>query len=295
MKKFTFILAAALFCGSFTAFAQDDEVKIERSMDDHLNPQFSFQDDYMYYAIYLGEDTREKMGVKDDQFVYIGADDAAGRPLQVWSNTFTFNDPLGINSFGVAGDFMSVEVGDGGWSGLGYHVDANNPIDLSKIGDDYHFRFAVRSFNEADIEFYLTDLEGHEAKLALGDEGFNDDEAIGNFERDGEWYTVDVPMSYLADQFEFSLKGASEYKDKNLLCLLGGGEEGTQIDYDAVFFYGPKNSTSGVKEIESIESKNAPLYIYTADGKAVSEAYAKANKGMYIVKQGNKTKKVVID
>lgn len=101
MKKFTSILMAALFCGSMTAFAQDDDIKV--------SPAFN-----------------------DDQYVYLGADADAGRNLYVWDNTFNFLTSSGTNSFGVPGGYLSLQVGNAGWSGLGYNIVSISLIKLVK-------------------------------------------------------------------------------------------------------------------------------------------------------------------
>ena len=178
------------------------------------------------------------------------------------------------------------------WSGLGYNIAAANPIDLSGITSDYTFHIALNSTSSESFDFYLTDGNGKEAHLVFGKSAFGDNEPVADFERDGEWYNIDVPMEYLEDNFGFSFNGASSYADKNILCLLGGGTAGTTINYDAVFFYGPKTSTgvAGVKDNTTAEKA-----YYTLSGSKVSADFAKANKGVYVVKQGDESKKIVVE
>ena len=291
MKHFTSILAAALLCGTaMPSFAQDDEVRVTPSIDqDTFEPSFQFSADDHYYTIYLDEET-QAANLKDDQVTYIGADGDQGRNLWIWAGGSTFLDPSGTNSFGVPGNYMSYRVGTDGWSGLGYNIDATHPVDLSGIGDDYTFHIALMSTSKETVEFYLTDLDGHEANLVFGQTAYDGKEPVADFNRDGEWYNIDIPMTYLEDNFGFSFKNAKEYKDKNILCVLAGGVEGTVINYDAVFFYGPKTST-GVDGVFSGDS-NARKEVFTIGGTKVSSDYAKANKGVYVVKQGNSVKKV---
>lgn len=292
MKKSTFFLVAALFCGSLSTFAQDDEIRITPATDpDTFEPAFTFNKDYKYYGILLDDETKEA-NLTDDQYVYIGADAAEGRNLYIWDSSSTFVEPSGVNSFGVPGGYLAYQVGTDGWSGLGYNINADKSYDLSGINDEYTFHMALMSTGKDPVDFYLTDGQGREAHLVVGDAAAFDHDAVFNIERDGEWYSIDIPMTYLEDNFGLSFKKDTEYKDKNILCLLAGGNKGFTINYDAIFFYGPKNSTSGVKEI-NVAEKNAPVSVYTVDGKQVSKQFAKANKGMYIVKQGAETKKVV--
>lgn len=302
MKKFTLLLAAALFCGGMSAFAQDDEdITISAAQDAAGNPLFTFDDDMMYYVIELDDETKAAK-LKTGQYVYIGPDDDEGRPLYVWqqsgNNTIAFRKTNGEkNSFGVPDAFKACTALPFGWTGMGYNVKAGSPIDLSGITDEFTFHFAVKTKTTQSVDFYLTDGsaanggKGRTAHLVLGSKKYGTDEAVGDFPRDDKWYNVDVPMTYLEDNFGLSFKNAKEYQDRNLLSVLIGTSNGNRLDYDAVFFYGPKGSTAGVKEV-NVTNGNVPVSVYTMDGKRVTEQYAVANKGVYIVKQGNKTKKV---
>lgn len=296
MKKFTFLLTAALFCGSMATFAQDDEISITPSIDpDEFEPTFKISEKNDYYVIYLDDETQSQLN--DDQLIYIGPDADAGRNLWIWDGKSGFAEtPSGNNSFDVPGNYMSYVVGDAGWSGLGYNFAADaTPMNLSGINDDYKFHIALKSTGKDAVDFYLTDGSGHEAHLVFGDKAFDGKEPVANFDRDGEWYNIDIPMTYLEDNFGLSFKKDTEYKDKNILCLLAGGNQGFTIDYDAIFFYGPKGTGTGIKDVTANTTTNAAAEYYTIDGKKVSTTTAKANKGVYIVKQGNNTKKVVID
>lgn len=302
MKKFTLLLAAALFCGSMSVFAQDDEdIVISPAQDDAGNPLFTFDDDMMYYVIELDDETKTAH-LKDNQYVYIGPDEEAGRPLYVWpqngNNTIAFRATNGEkNSFGVPDAFKACVALPFGWTGMGYNVKKGFPINLSGITNEFTFHFAVKSNTTQSVDFYLTDGtavnggKGRTAHLVLGSKKYGNDEPVGDFPRDDKWYNVDVPMTYLEDNFGLTFKNAKEYQDRNLLSVLIGTTSGNRLDYDAVFFYGPKESIAGVKEVNAAKA-NAPLLVYTMDGKRVTEQYAVANKGVYIVKQGDKTKKV---
>ena len=291
MKKFTSILAAALVCGSLSANAQNG-FTIKPAIDSEtFEPTFKFSKENKYYAVVLDDETRAA-NIDDDQYVYVGPDADNGRNLWIWDGKSKFLENLSDNnSFNVPGNYMAYQCGDAGWSGLGYNVAKANPIDLSGITSEYTLHMALKSTDDDTFELYFTDMNDHQANLVFGKTAYDDKDAIGDFKRDGEWYNIDIPMSYLEDNFGFSFKGASQYCDKNLLCVLAGGRESATICYDAVFFYGPKNST-GVNGINASES-NAAKSFYTISGEKVSEAYANANKGIYIEKQGNVTKKII--
>lgn len=291
MKKFTSILMAALFCSSMTTFAQDDDIKVSPAFNEDFEPTFTFNKEYKYYGIFLDDETKNA-NLTDAQYVYLGADSEAGRNLYVWENTFNFLTTSGTNSFGVPGGYLSLQVGNAGWSGLGYNINASTEYDLSGIDDDYTFHIAVSSTGKDPINFQLNDGTGHAANIVLGDKALDGNEPVANFDRDGEWYNIDIPMTYLEDNFGFSFKKDKAYKDNNIFVVLAGGNAGFTFNYDAVFFYGPSVST-GIKNITANKGSQAPTEYYTTDGKKVTKAQAKAVKGIYLVKENGKTKKVV--
>lgn len=297
MKKFTYLLMAALFCGSFTASAQDDEVKVTPAFNDDFEPTFQFSNDCKYYAIFLDEETKAA-NLSDDQYVYIGAEEEAGRHLYVWNETYSFNTPSGTNSMNIPEGYLSLKVGNAGWSGLGYAND--NPIDLSGITSDYTLHFAIKSTSAESFDFKFGDgtydekgeKSNNPADIVLGSKAFDKSEPVADFTRDGEWYNIDIPVSYLEDNFGLSLSKNKFFKG-NILSILAGGVAGTVVDFDAVFFYGPKNTSStGISEVAAGTQSGKKEY-FTADGKQVSEAQAKAAKGLYIVKQNGSAKKIV--
>lgn len=297
MKKFTYLLMAALFCGSFTASAQDDEVKVTPTFNDDFEPNFKFNKDYKYYGILLDDETREA-NLTDDQYVYIGPDQDAGRNLWVWEDTYSFNTPSGQNSFGIPDAYISLKVGSIGWSGLGYAND--NPIDLSGITNEYTLHFAIKSTSNESFDFKFADGSYNEAgngknnpaDIVLGDKAYDGKEPVANFKRDGEWYNIDIPVSYLEDNFGLNFS-KNKYFIGNILSILAGGIAGTVVDYDAVFFYGPKNSSTGIKNVQA-EKQNGEAQYFTIDGKQVTATLSKALKGLYIVKQNGKAKKVIL-
>ena len=168
MNKFTSIIAAAIVCGSISANAQD--IKVSPAFDDNFEPTFKFNSDYKYYGIYLDDDTKAA-NLSDDQYVYIGADDNAGRHLYVWNETYTFNTPSGVNSFGVPDSYISLKVGNVGWSGLGYAND--NPMDLTDITSDYTLHLAIKSTSKQTFIFKLADgkINGGETAMDVASIG----------------------------------------------------------------------------------------------------------------------------
>lgn len=247
MKKTLLIAAMAL---SSLAINAADGISITPATNDDFEPTFSFNASNDYYVIYLGDETKASYAsaVPTDNYIYIGPDADNGRNLWVWSDTYTAGSTDGVNSFGTPGEYMAWKVGSVGWSGLGYNIAAANPIDMSRVGEDYTLHFAVKSSSKETFDFEFIDGNKHEVHIVLGTSAYEGHAAVGDFERDGEWYNVDVPMSYLADQFEFDLSGASKYADVNYFVVLAGFESGTEVAYDAVMYYGP-HKTSGINAV----------------------------------------------
>ena len=225
----------------------DDNVKVS----DAKTAPFTFSTQERYYAVFLDETTRQRAGIAAADFVNLG-DNGGSQNSYNWAGTYTYADITGQNSFGVTGNYVSLVVGDQGWSGLGYNVNAaQGDLDLSAINQDYSFHMAVKSTSTKTLYFYLTDGQGHTARILLGDEwwtevpqGAGDQHRfipVANFKRDGEWHNIDIPMSYLTAKYGLNFSTDTDY-DGNIFCVMAGGTAGTDVAFDAVFFHGPKDS-----------------------------------------------------
>ena len=212
---------------------------------------YTFKADEKYYAVFLDEQTRKNAGIADADFVNLG-DNGTSQNSYNWEGTFNYADVAGTNSFGITGNYVALEVGTKGWSGFGYNVNAaQGDLDLSGITRDYSLHMAVKSNSQQTFNLYFTDGHGHTAKIILGNEwyvevpqGANDQHKfipIANFERNGEWHNIDIPMSYLISKFGLDFSTATDF-DGNIFCINAGGVAGTDIAFDAVFFHGPRDS-----------------------------------------------------
>ncbi len=215
------------------------------------NAPYEFKDGEKYYAIFLDEQTLRKAGISANNFVNLG-DNGGSQNSYNWNNTFSYADQTGENSFGVTGNYVALIVGDQGWSGLGYNVNAaQGNLDLSGINQDYSLHMAVKSTSDKTLYFYICDGQGHLARIILGDDfwtevpqGAADQHRfvpIANFERNGQWHNIDIPMSYLTSKFGLNFSRDTDY-DGNLFCVMAGGTAGTDVAFDAVFFHGPADS-----------------------------------------------------
>lgn len=219
---------------------KDSTVVADIRITDAATEPYKFSSDNKYYAIYIDETTR-KANIADANYVNCG-DNGSSQNSYVWENTFTYGDVVGQNSFGVEGGYLDLVVTDKGWSGMGYNVDATKgDLDLSCINKDYTLHLALKSTSKESFDIYITDGQNHTAHLVLGEKAMDGHSPIGNFRRDGKWHNIDVPMSYLQSQYGINFNKDTDYSG-NLLCMLCGGVEGTELGYDALFFYGPKDS-----------------------------------------------------
>lgn len=314
MKKTLLSAAIALLCGN-AALAQDYTYQFTPAVVNRV-AQFQFNDDYKYFAIAMGDNTK-KTYIKDDakQYQYIGVDDYnCGFDWWTAANTKTLS--AGSNSFGIKDSYMYYQAKKTDYMGFGYRIfdvtNAENPedekpavIDLSSIPADYKLHLSLKCDNDAQVMIKFMDGykgddpeypdadEAHTAVLLFADEAWDDTEPVCNFNRNGDFQNIDIPLSVLKDEYGYDLQKYGKLTDQNMMTVEVNGA-GAKIAWDAVFFYGPQSSITGIKDIQK-ENVSAPLQVYTLDGKVISKEAAAAQKGIYIVRQGNKSKKVVID
>ena len=259
MKKS--LLTAAFLLTNVALFAQ--EITIQPSLDENGNPQFTFSPDESYFLIQLEDEQKNEAislyGLSESNFLWMGADSDHGRNIWSWSNTIVWEDSSADNCFGGLGGYQAWRVANGvGWSGLGYNVSKDFPMDLHWIDSDYALHIALRTNTTQSIDLYLTDGNKTEAHLVFGQSAYDGKVAIGDFPRDGKWYDIDIPMTWLEDQFEFTFDGATEYGNFNYLCALIGKKPGEGIDFGACFFHGPKCPATSVLVNDDATAIQAP-------------------------------------
>ena len=253
----------------------DDEVVVTDVTDPTANP-FQFSDNYKYYALYVDAETRQA-NMPDERYVNCG-DNGGSQNSWNWSDTFVYTDVTGPNSFGVENGYIGLGVvGTEGWSGLGYNVNAETgDLDLSCLNNDYRLHFAVRSQSTATLDFIVNDGSGHAAHIVMGTTPFVDNgvsrKPVANFKRDGKWHSFDISMAYLRKNFGLDFRNATDY-DGNLFVILAGGDPTTQLDYDAVFFYGPKDSKPNGDDaqfditVTKVDNPSANPFQFAADNR----------------------------
>ena len=168
--------------------------------------------------------------------------DDTNKFLYVWDNTFTTGTPSGLNFYGQSEGWVSLVVGNVGWSGAGYNAGAGaTAIDLTDMynnPDDYVFHIAFKS-SQANSSYLLIFADGaSEAKICIGPTAFVDAgvsyEPYANFTRDNEWHAIEIPAKKFR---ELGLFYNTAFNDVNVFAFLAGGTAGTTLDFDAAFFY----------------------------------------------------------
>lgn len=289
MKKFT-LLAASCFM-ALAAAAQTSYVTPATNIDGDAT--FDFNGTTNYVILYASEDEVDALGetkiLKNESPTELDG----ARPVYIWENTYTGGEGEGFNSFGGSG-YMSFVVGNVGWSGLGHCgvVDATKELDgfdLSMLkSGKWYLHMAMKDAGSIHATHNIG--VGPEASgcFALGETKTEAKyELIGDFERDGEWYNIDIPVDVLVDLGLDLTKCTDKYAG-NVLTFLSGGATGAQLNYDAVFFYQKKADATGINQVKADNNKvNA---IYTVNGMQVKDM---SKLGLYIQKTANGVKKVL--
>lgn len=147
--------------------------------------------------------------------------------------TFVAGPMEGTNSFGKSGegeDFISLIVNTVGWSGAALNVSGETPIDLTPVSneDKYYLHLAIRDKDYITHVPYQLTINGKILKLGkLADGGTTD------FTRNGEWYSLDIPVSVINATL---FSGANSFSG-DLIQFDAGGKQGTVLEIDNVFFY----------------------------------------------------------
>lgn len=290
MKKITLLAASCLM--ALAAAAQTSYVTPATDLKSG-DRTFDFDGTTNYVILYASEDEVDALGKNKILKNESPTDLDGSRPIYIWNNTYTGGEGEGFNSFGGSG-YMSFVVGTEGWSGLGHCgvVDAAKELDgfdLSMLkSGKWYLHMAMKDGGSIHATHNIG--VGPEASgcFALGETKTDAKyELIGDFERDGEWYNIDIPVDVLVD-LGFDLTKCTDKYAGNVLTFLSGGATGAQLNYDAVFFYQKVAGATGIDQVKADNNKvNA---IYTVNGMQVKDM----NKpGLYIQKTANGVKKVL--
>lgn len=268
MKKTLLFVAAALL--SSASFAQT----VTNVGEEGENNKLSIPSGNKVYQFYkAGDETNALLGINEEDataYMYVGPNEEALIHFYQWDGSSTVTTIEGMNSHGVLGEGSQFNPGTAGWTGWGVNVDKDTSIDLSGITTDYTFHAGIKRVTEdAALDFYIVD--GNETEFH-----FTKNITIP---ADGNWYSVDMSMQDIQDQFGLDFSGSKNYTNLNTLCFLWGATGTVQVDN--VMFYGPKTST-GISTVANAEAVADNAY-YNIAGQRV----AKGTKGL-LIHQGKK-------
>lgn len=204
--------------------------------------------------------------------------------LYIWDNTYSSEGFEGKNSFGYDEGYTVYTVGGAGWSGLGY-ASQDNGKDLSMLDDSYTLHFAMAGTGNETHLIIIGD-----AKFAIGPTGYNDNgkitPALADYPRDGKWYNIDIPYSEIRSRATAVFDNPTSYSG-NVFAVLSGGQTGTKLQFDNVFFY--RTTATGINKVTPSVRNNRPYGIYDLSGRRVPNMN---KKGIYIVRTAEGVKKI---
>lgn len=256
-----------------------------KSLDDDNHPAFNISTGTDYVVVDVSQSVKTAMGgkIKVDYSV-----DDKKNFLYVWSNTYTAKTPEGINSFGQAESFNDYTVNSVGWSGLGYASAAGSGKDLSMLDDSYYLHI---SFKGSDVIKHASHAVGvGSAKFTIGNAAIDGSSILGDFRRDGAWYSFDIPFTeikQLSNPVFMDKDGGASAYTQNVVSLLSGGVSGTELQYDNVFFF--KKVATGICGIRT--SNSEAMQMFDMSGRRVTSM---SRPGIYVIRQNDVTRKVVV-
>ena len=162
--------------------------------------------------------------------------------LHIWASgeTYVAGEGTGKNFFGNNEGYVSLTVAaPAGWSGCGFCLGATSAAAAEELRkaivaspDDYYLHLAMKATTTGNHQFYT--FADKSTSFAIGTATIEQGAVIGDFTRDGSWAEFDIPMS----QFATALASINFLNtDFNIFCVLSGGQVGSQLNLDAVYFY----------------------------------------------------------
>jgi len=185
-----------------------------------------------------------------------------------------------VNSFGISDQgWIDWVVATKGWSGGGFIAPDGADLTVLEQGD-WYLHFAMRGTDACN---HLVGFA--ESRFTIGSTAFDQNTpVIGNYKRDNEWYSFDIPYSYIKQTFPNlfpqSNGGQTAWKG-NLVWFMSGGQTGDELQMGEVFFWREKVGT-GIASHEFLESCEPHESYYSLDGRKLSGK--PSQKGIYIYK-----------
>lgn len=266
-----------------------------KSLDENGLSYFDFTGKH-YISISANGSVTEKMKVEGEGDIIHDLRDGVGFcKFYNWGdgNTYTPAEiPAGVpDSFGGDEGWIYFTT-NGGWTGAGFINDRGQDFSELEKGD-WYLHFAMRGTDNCSHQIAFG-----QAKFTIGATAYAAGvPVLGNYKRDGEWYSFDIPYDELktlaTEVFPAANGGINSYRD-NYLWFMSGGGVGDEIQLDNIFLWRDKDSvgSDGVVEIGGdSDDTDAPVEIYNLMGQPMDSMSA---PGLYIVRKGSKVSKVIV-
>ena len=247
-----------------------------------------------YVIVNVGTAERKAMASEGDDRIIgdLSVNDQTTH-LWLWEGTYTEGTQSGTvpNSFGHEGEgWIDLVVTDKGWTGAGLISDEG--YDVSMLDNDWHLHFATRGTDSSNLNIIFG-----KAHFTIGTEALVENGEIypvlGNFKRDGEWYSFDIPMqefrNLCTDLFPAANGGATAYKD-NLFVFKNGNRKGDELQIDNMFFWRNHQQPTMVDQLPlSDTAVKRAAAVYDLQGRRVADVddvksgRTSLRKGIYII------------
>lgn len=266
-----------------------------KSLDANGNSYFDFSGKD-YVVVNVGAKERLKMIEEgEDRIVGDLSVNDLTTHLWLWEGTYTTGTQSGTvpNSFGFSGEgegWIDLVVADKGWTGAGLISD--DGYDVSMLNNDWYLHFATRGTDSSNLNIILG-----KAHFTIGTEALVENSEIypvlGNFKRDGEWYSYDIPMKEIyaicTDLFPAANGGAKAFKD-NLFVFKNGNRQGDELQIDNLFFWREHTTPTSIDTVNDIEPSSLRLDgVYDLQGRRLGSTNDIISKkitlksGIYII------------
>lgn len=228
---------------------EDETTEIGRyaskSLDADGKPTFDFEHSYDYVPICASDLSRGAMEGKIRLDLNVdGGNNAFYNWMYEYTATTTYEEleADGLNSMGEPGSYFAMSVrGEQPWSGCGFKL--LSPQDLSFLDDTYWLHIAFKG-DDVLMHAAQTVTIGN-VKFIIGP-GDGVSPSLGDYKRDGEWYSFDIPLKDLLVISDPLYANATAFSD-NIVALSTGGVTGAKLQFDNIFFY--RNDTKGGDDV----------------------------------------------
>lgn len=234
--------------------------------------------------------------------------DDSSRFLYIWEGTYTAGSSsypgVGFNS-GHRQGYPSLTVANTGmgWSGAGFYIEDSFDNRHWNENTALHVVYRTEGTAPASIGFKIAEDDNtiNAARFAAGRE-FNDNGVIYPAlapAANSQWQCADISFNQIKDALGYFDYTSSARWKGNILSILGGGTAGRNISIDCVFFHTPPAGTLGIGDSLDDSLECSSVEIFDLSGRPVArkatakEACESLVPGIYIVKEGSRSRKII--